>query len=263
VSSEFNNKSTVYGPVKSWRFGQSLGIDPIFKTSTCSFNCLYCQLGNIQKITAERQEFVPTEKVIIDLKELLLEHEKIDIITYSGSGEPTLATNLKEMILEIKKVLPNIPQNILTNATVLDNEEVIDALSLLDIVTVKIDALDDATYKSINRSVDEIPVEKIITNIKEFKKRFKGKLEIQTMIMQLNIKKMDGYLELIKELEPELVQINRPTRPYPLSWHRENRGNHKLIFDYEVRDLKQVDEELYENFVNNLKKHSGIDIIAR
>ncbi|MEK6624776.1 MAG: radical SAM protein, partial [Bdellovibrionota bacterium] len=38
-----SHTQTVYGPVKSWRFGQSLGIDPIFHVSTCSFNCIYCQ----------------------------------------------------------------------------------------------------------------------------------------------------------------------------------------------------------------------------
>ena len=56
----FDNKSTVYGPVKSWRFGMSLGIDPIFVTSTCSFNCIYCQLGNIQDITTNFKEYVTT-----------------------------------------------------------------------------------------------------------------------------------------------------------------------------------------------------------
>src|SRR5690606_8207277 len=74
--------SSVYGPVKSWRLGSSLGIDLLLETSTCSFNCVYCQLGDIQLKTAERKIYVPTEKVEKDLR--LSDWEQADIITLSG-----------------------------------------------------------------------------------------------------------------------------------------------------------------------------------
>ena len=89
----FQLSRTVYGPVLSWRFGQSLGIDPLFHTSTCSFNCIYCQLGQIQKITGRIKVYVDTAKVLADYREVA-NGRQIDIIMYSGSGEPTLAENL-------------------------------------------------------------------------------------------------------------------------------------------------------------------------
>ena len=84
--------STIYGPVDSWRFGRSLGVDLILVSSVCSFNCVYCQLGNIQEITAGRRLFVPTERVMEDLR--ASDWRGSDIVTFSGSGEPTLALNL-------------------------------------------------------------------------------------------------------------------------------------------------------------------------
>lgn len=86
------NISSVYGPVPSWRAGKSLGIDLILHTSTCSFNCIYCQLGAIQNVTNIRRLFVSTKQVIDDF--FNSNWQSADIITYSGSGEPTLATNL-------------------------------------------------------------------------------------------------------------------------------------------------------------------------
>ena len=99
----------VYGPVKSWRSGTSLGIDPIGKVSTCSFNCSYCQLGKIQKITNEIKVYVDTQTVIKDFLELekqgRFKLEELDVITFAGSGEPTLAENLGEMIDALKIIL--------------------------------------------------------------------------------------------------------------------------------------------------------------
>jgi wyosine [tRNA(Phe)-imidazoG37] synthetase (radical SAM superfamily) len=74
---------SVYGPVQSWRFGRSLGIDPIGPISTCSFNCVYCQLGEIEVCTAERQIFIPTEQIIQDLQAFA--PWEVDVVTLSGS----------------------------------------------------------------------------------------------------------------------------------------------------------------------------------
>ena len=84
-----NSPSTVYGPVKSWRVGRSLGIDLIRDTSACSFRCVYCQLGKILEWSGERRPFVTTEEVIQDLKESAW--RSADVVTFSGNGEPTLS----------------------------------------------------------------------------------------------------------------------------------------------------------------------------
>lgn len=85
--------TSVYGPVSSWRYGRSLGVDPIGQVSICSFNCVYCQLGEIEKKTSDRAIYIPTEQIIQDLKTFA--PWDVDVITLSGSGEPTLALNLE------------------------------------------------------------------------------------------------------------------------------------------------------------------------
>ena len=114
-------ESSVYGPVHSWRVGASLGIDLLLTTSTCSFNCIYCQLGDIQLKTAERRIYVPTDRLERDLRQSAW--EQADIVTFSGSGEPTLALNLAEAIHLVKEYT-NKPVMVLTNATLLHDAAV-------------------------------------------------------------------------------------------------------------------------------------------
>jgi wyosine [tRNA(Phe)-imidazoG37] synthetase (radical SAM superfamily) len=162
----------VYGPVKSWRSGTSLGIDPIGEISTCSFNCSYCQLGKIQNHIYKIDTYVPTQRIIQDLKELEKEnrfaYSNLDVITFAGSGEPTLAENLGEIIDEIKK-LTDVDISILTNATTLNEKAVRERVLKADLVSLKLDAPDDTYLKSINQAAEGVSVESIISGIKLLK----------------------------------------------------------------------------------------------
>ncbi len=163
----------VYGPVKSWRAGTSLGIDPIGSTSTCSFNCSYCQLGKIQNHVFSIKDYVSTQQIIKDLKEL--EHEgrfsfaELDVITFAGSGEPTLAENLGEIVDEIRKLNSDIDISILTNATTLNEKAVRERVLKADLVSLKLDAPDDNYLKSINQAVEGVTVASIVSGIKLLK----------------------------------------------------------------------------------------------
>lgn len=258
----FNNQSTIYGPVRSWRFGQSLGVDPIFTTSTCSFNCIYCQLGNIQNITAELKNYVETSKVITDLKEFLEKKLDFDVLTFSGSGEPTLAKNLGEIAVEIKKILPSKPLLILTNATHLHIPEVQKNLQQFDRVIVKLDASDNEMMKKINRPANGITSESIFRGILDFKKAYRGILDVQMMLMPINLAEINLLADKLKQIAPHSVQLNTPKRPYPLSWHRENRGNHEKKFDYEVVNLKTITEDEAIMIEASLKKLTGLNILS-
>ena len=93
----------IYGPVPSWRLGSSLGIDPLSqKGKVCTFGCIYCQIGETKLLTDERKTFVRIPDLIDELGSL--PPLKIDYITFSGTGEPTLAANLGQMIKAIKKI---------------------------------------------------------------------------------------------------------------------------------------------------------------
>ena len=224
---------TIYGPVLSWRFGKSLGIDVIFEISTCSFNCIYCQLGQIQRVTPERKVYISSEKVINDLKEFLSKNIEFDVITFSGSGEPTLATHLGEVQKD---------------------------LELIDRVICKLDAANDKTLKQINRPAENINIENIVAGIKSFKQSFKGILDIQMMFMPLNLAQIEDLANLLNEIQPASVQLNTPLRPYPMQWHRENRGNHLPEDLTETRQLKVISKEEAEFIEKTLKDKTGLNI---
>lgn len=262
MSEIFPNSKTVYGPVKSWRFGESLGIDPIFQTSICSFNCIYCQLGEIQKITRDFKNYVSTEIVLNDLKEIIEKDNKIDVITYSGSGEPSLAKNLGEMVEGIRKIVPDIPQFILTNATELGKKEVQENLKILDKVIIKWDTPTEEIFQKFNRPAAGVTLESLIDGILDFKKTYKGSIEVQSMFLPLNNKEVETYANFVKLISPELIQLNTPKRPYPLSWHRENRGNHLGIFDHETRNLKNVTQKEATDIENKISELTNVPIIS-
>lgn len=262
------NKKAVYGPIKSWRFGNSLGIDPIFETSTCSFNCFYCQLGNIQNRTTDRKVYVATKKVLFDFMEVSSsgkgDEERIDVIAFSGSGEPTLARNLGEISKEIKTLRPDLSQIVLTNGAHLLNPEVKKDLSDMDRVIVKLDACDQKTFRTINRPAPGISLDEIVEDIIDFKRNYSGLLDIQTMFCPINSKDKDikKYCQILDRIRPDAVQLNIPKRPYPLSWHRENRGNHKGIFDYKVSKIKVLDRDRAREIEEQIKNLTELKILS-
>jgi wyosine [tRNA(Phe)-imidazoG37] synthetase (radical SAM superfamily) len=268
-----NRISYVYGPVSSWRSGTSLGIDPIGTISTCSFNCSYCQLGQIQNITRERKIYVKTELIIEDLEKAYqgdqvekVDFTKLDVITFAGSGEPTLALNLGEMIKAIKtwlkaKNLKAVPVSILTNATTLEDEEVRRDLKEADLISLKLDASDELSLKSINQAATGLSLEGIIEGIKLLKSEIDlsysvdplhlSAPELQLQIMFLpkfveNPEHIRRLAELITEIEIYKIQINTPTRAKPKSGQEywiETRGNHYNSSQEKYLELPVISKE--------------------
>ncbi len=260
---EMNNPmhiSTVYGPVRSWRVGMSLGIDLICETSICSFNCIYCQLGTIQRITNTRKLYVKTEKVISDF--LASRWEKSDIITYSGSGEPTLAVNLGEVAKEVARIT-SIPQLVLTNGTLLHDPEVIKDLQSIDRTYVKLDASSKESFQRINRPISGITLDFIIRSIIDFKDRYEGLLGIQIMFLPTNLAELAGLAEILNRIKPDEVQLNTPTRPYPKYWHISSRGGHtKELRQYDSVPLRKIDIEDALAVEDYLRKETGLPVVS-
>jgi wyosine [tRNA(Phe)-imidazoG37] synthetase (radical SAM superfamily) len=114
-SEEADMRSYVFGPVPSRRLGRSLGVE-LVPYKTCSFDCVYCQLGKTTPKTVERREWVPIEVVVEQLEARL--SSKPDYITLGGSGEPTLHSRIGELIVRIK-AFATTPVAILTNGSLL------------------------------------------------------------------------------------------------------------------------------------------------
>lgn len=251
--------TSVYGPVNSWRYGRSLGIDPIGKISTCSFDCAYCQLGEIEQISGDRTHFVSTEQIQQELAEFA--PWDVDMITLSGSGEPTLALNLGEILVMVKRVTGK-PTGVLTNGTLLNDPQVQAELALADSVAAKVDAVDSDRYRRINRPAEPFTLEKLWAGLHQFRKIYMGRLAIQTMILSpWSETEQAEYIRLMQRLEPDEIQINTPTRPKPLTHQLDARGNHSPTQrDYPTRSLKPTNSEWLKAFCDRIYSATQIPV---
>jgi wyosine [tRNA(Phe)-imidazoG37] synthetase (radical SAM superfamily) len=204
-------KSTVYGPVASWRLGRSLGIDMLCgEQKTCNFDCVYCQLGPTAKLQTERREFVSLTKLIDDLN--TAKGVAADWVTFSGMGEPTLAANLGAAISAAKSIL-GLPVAVLTNGGLIKRQDVRQELALADMVVAKLDAPDEALFRAINRPSEDINFAPIIQGWQTFRMEYKGKLAVSIMLNDLNKKNIYHLQYMARMVLPDQVQLNTPLRP--------------------------------------------------
>ncbi len=201
----------LYGPVSSFRLGVSVGIDILSQEEKiCTYDCIYCQLGKTKDYTQERKVYVKENKVVEELKKIPRIH--IDYITFSGSGEPTLAENIGNYIREVKKL--NIAKiAVITNSSLIKNTK--KELIFADLVSLKLDAYSQESFEKINRPAPGIKLDDILEGIFEFKKLYKGILAIQIMFIQENIGFIDEIKRLVFEIKPDCIQINTPIRKSP------------------------------------------------
>jgi len=207
-------KSIIYGPVPSWRLGRSLGVDLVStKGKTCSFDCIYCQLGRTVHPLGKRREFVTLAQLAKELE--LVKDIAADYVTFSGMAEPTLASNLGEAITIVKSILP-LPVAVLTNSSLMPREDVCDDLAQADVVVAKVDAANEQIFRQINNPVVSYSFDQIVYSIEHFRKRFKRKLALQMMFMAINKDYARPMADIAKRLSPDEVQLNTPLRPCPI-----------------------------------------------
>ena len=205
-------KKVVYGPVPSWRLGRSLGIDLLCRPKTCSFDCIYCQLGPTRHLLTEREEFIPISRVVAELD--ALPHLELDHVTFAGMGEPTLANNLGETIVQVSKRLP-WPVAVLTNSSLLAEPGVRTELAQADLVVAKLDAPNEELFRKVNRPADRIRFQSVVEGLRQFRGEYRGRLAIQVMLCQENRNHAAQIAEVVRSLHPDEVQVNTPLRPSP------------------------------------------------
>ena len=202
----------IYGPVPSWRVGNSLGIDLLSqKEKICSFDCLYCQLGKTKIVTVTRQSYVPIDDILKEL-DMLPQDISIDYLTLSGRGEPTLAKNLGDMVKLLKGARKE-PIAVITNSSLMNRQDVREELSYADFVIAKLDACSQESFMEINKPVSAMRFENVLEGMKIFRKHYRGKMALQVMFMRENAKCAAEIAIIAKELYPDEVQINTPLRP--------------------------------------------------
>ena len=202
----------IFGPVPSHRLGRSLGVD-LVPLKTCSYDCIYCQLGNTTCKTTVRKEWVPLDDVLEELKEKL--SSAPDYITFSGSGEPTLYSRVDELVDRIK-AMTDVPVAILTNGSLLWQEEVRKQLMKADLVIPSLDAGDEVMFRLVNRPHEGVSFERMLAGLADFRREFRGDywLEVFVLGAYTAIKAESAKLaECAKLIGPDRVQLNTVTRP--------------------------------------------------
>ena len=282
----------VYGPVPSRRLGRSLGIDPI-PSKTCNYQCIYCQLGKTTNLTNERRDIYLKEEIYKEMEERIKQNkEKFDYITFVGSGEPTLCKSIGKLISKAKE-LSKKPICVITNGSLLYNDDVKDEVIVSDVVLPTLDAGDKKLFIKINRPHPSIKYEKMIQGYIDFRKEFNGKFWIEIMLMKgINdskeeLLKIKNKLDLIK---PDRIDINVPIRPPTESWVQipdkivipifndvfgeynninfPERGNFSVFssnFEIELKNLIErhpmIQEQIFETFCS--KKFNEQDILLQ
>lgn len=210
----------VYGPVRSRRLGLSLGINILPSGyKLCSFNCLYCQYGWTSKptlnLTHQIQDLPRPEEVSAALEKYLQQMTrqriKLDSITFSGNGEPTLHPNLAGIIAEAKNLrnqyAPSVKLAILSNSSTVRKKEVREALDMLDLKVMKLDAGREDLIRRLNAPAHPFYLGEIIAGLKRLQNLTLQSLFVQGRITNSDPDSVHEWVEMVKVIQPELVQV--------------------------------------------------------
>jgi wyosine [tRNA(Phe)-imidazoG37] synthetase (radical SAM superfamily) len=210
----------IYGPVKSRRLGNSLGINLLpTNYKLCSFNCIYCQYGWTKKATfAPARElndlprlFEVATAVELALQCLAHDGQRVDSITICGNGEPTLYPRIADVIEIAKRLrdryLPNARVAILSNSSTVGNKTVRDALELLDLKIMKFDAGSEEMFRRLNHPAAPIYMGEIVAGLKELKNIFLQSLFVQGRVTNADPDSVAMWIDRVREIRPLRVQV--------------------------------------------------------
>ena len=207
--------SVVYGPIQSRRLGSSLGINPLpWSYKLCSSNCVYCQYGwTVSHHPTEAIKRAPELLALIE--EAFQEHAEqgtpVDCITLAGNGEPTLHPDLEELVIGIKRLrdryFPTAKVGILSDSTQVHRPHVIRALGLLDIRCMKLDAGDEAMWRTINLPLGDADWTRMIEGLMRLPATILQSMFIQGSYDNTQDEHVNRWIELVASIRPTSVQV--------------------------------------------------------
>lgn len=209
------SNSIIFGPIPSRRFGISLGVDLSPSKKQCNFDCLYCELEGAKTVDF-MDEYPSVEEIIKEIEDNFNKHPKIDVITLTANGEPTLYPNLDKLIDEINKIKRNAKTLILSNGSTIYKENIFNALLKLDTVKLSLDCVSKKCFKKLDRNHKDIDIEKIVPSMIEFSKKTKNDFVLEVLFVKtLNDKEeeIQALYEAIKKINPKRVDIGTIDRP--------------------------------------------------
>jgi wyosine [tRNA(Phe)-imidazoG37] synthetase (radical SAM superfamily) len=207
----------VFGPVPSRRLGRSLGINNI-PAKTCSYSCVYCQLGRTTQLITRRTSFYEPEQILARIQEKVgqcrAKDQTIDYLTFVPDGEPTLDANLGREIEILRPTKLRVA--VLTNTSLIDRADVRDDLAKADLVSFKVDAVSEPIWHKVNRPHRSLSLPSILEGMRDFSRSFKGELISETMLIDGvndNEEEIRRIAEILRALGPRRAYIAVPTRP--------------------------------------------------
>lgn len=216
-NSTFNieNSKLTFGPIPSRRFGISLGVDLSPNSKQCNFDCLYCELKP-SKTVSQMSEYPEVLDIVKAVKESFKKHPKIDVITVTANGEPTLYPYLHKLIVELNAIKGSAKTLILSNGSTIYKKEVFEALLHFDTVKLSLDCISEKCFKKLDRVNKSVDCKRIVEAMKEFKKQTKNSFVLEVLFVKgLNDTKQEIELlyEAIKQINPHRVDIGTIHRP--------------------------------------------------
>lgn len=204
----------VFGPVPSRRLAFSLGVDLVVP-KTCTLDCVYCELGETTDRTVRRASYVDVDGVLEEVRARLAEQPKVDYVTISGSGEPTLNADLMRFIEGIR-AMTSTPIAVLTNGTLMTDPDVRAALALADVVVPSLDAASPEAFDAINRPDPALDLDEIIKAMEQFSSEFSGEIWLEIVFVK-GVNDTPAEIALIRDaverIRPARVQLNTVVRP--------------------------------------------------
>lgn len=220
--------SIVYGPIRSRRLGVSLGMNLMPTTAKlCTFDCVYCECGWNQPVS---HPIIPTREQVREAlasRLIALSPNSIDVITFSGNGEPTLHPEFLGIIEDTcalrDQYCPKAKISVLSNSTQLGRQDVVEALRLCDNRILKLDSAIDATMRLIDKPVNtNLTVEQIA----QWLALFDGDFTLQTCFLRgeyygqtidnTTSEELKAWYSMIEHLHPQQVMIYVIDRATPL-----------------------------------------------
>jgi len=206
-----------FGPVPSRRLGQSLGVNNV-TTKTCSYDCVYCQVGPTTDQTLVPTAFFTPEQiraaVASRLEKVKAEGLAVDYLSFVPDGEPTLDSRLGESIDALRRL--GVPVAVISNASLLWRQDVRRRLAGADLVSIKVDTVDDLPWRRINRPHGELQLPRILDGIRAFATEYPGTLISDTMLIAgVNDTRaaLAATAQFLAEIGPRAAYLAVPTRP--------------------------------------------------
>ncbi|MFA6384858.1 MAG: radical SAM protein [Candidatus Omnitrophota bacterium] len=231
----------IYGPVQSRRLGSSLGVS-LTPHKTCQFDCVYCQIGATTAKTGVRASYTDTQEILSEVRAWLdinpEQAKALSFVTLSGSGEPTLHSDIAVIISKIK-AMAAVPVAVITNSSLLGDPAVRQELLQADLIVPSLDAVIPEVFAKIDRPLAGIKIEDIIEGLVNLRKEYRGRIWLEVMLVKGvndDIRHIRKLAEVIERINPDAIQLNSPVRSTTV----------KNISSVDEGKLKQIMELLGE-----------------